>query len=729
MKRRHYIGSLIISVLLVFIMTSGVSAEIVEKLSLKAGTSLGVYASIQKDDSIHRAEYIDYEILDTTVASVDENGNIDAIAPGETILEITAVVEGVLLHESVDINVYSDVEFFEIDTNAVAVNGGETYKVPYTLRVRAGSETDRSWVKWSSSNLEVASVDAEGNVSVYGIGKTVITGTTEDKQFTDTMNIVGLEGDSKIIVNNGYAKVLNVGEIFTPAIYSRDVEVDLSNIEIQSLTPNRTIVLEDGSVKAISAGNGRILYIDRENSLSAILDTRNVSMVSDIQFEEDLLTFTTLGEMQQLNYELIPYDPDSEIVESGIVWGSMNPEVASVNKGVVTATGYGSTQIFAKSIDGSHISKIWIHVTTEPEKTYDTLFEEINLSPIKYEAYVGQEIKLDISTKPDFEKFSQIKVSVLKGPSSQIELREDGYYFVPSETARNVVYVRTPDGHVDHQSVYARSMIASVIIPEDMIAVTKNGHDAMYVGQEVDLKYTFKPAGNLKLSDIIDTEVTWTTSDSSVIEIVDNRKLLAHKLGEATIKVKTADGGTEDEALIGVYPTSFSYTLVQRVERQVGDIYKPEATYSTIYAFDEPIVDEFVITVSGYSMTEADVQKEIEYFSKRSESVKDSGKSVSMEYYKYQQQVKLYSEMLKTKSNGYCKISKEIETQLFNQEPFVNISGSYIEFLRAGKVDFVVKSTDNELARSFTVFVSESDQSAVLKLKLDGIEYELRKGE
>lgn len=729
MKRNHYFGSTIVGILMMLVVTSGVSAENGQVLSLKAGTGLGIYASIQNGDSIHRAEYIDYEVLNKSIASVDEDGYVKALTPGETFLEITAVVEGELLHESVRIKVYSDVEFFEIDTNALAVETGSTYEIPYTLKVRSGSETDKLWINWTSSDKSVASIDSYGKVSVYGAGKTVITGTTEDGQFVDKMNIVGVEGRFNIVVNNGYAKVLKVGEVFTPALYSRDVDIDLDLVEIQSLTPEKCVVLGDGSIKAISAGEGRILYIDRKNNLSTILTTRNVSMVSDVQFNQNMLTFTMLGEMKKLDFELVPYDEDSEILETGLVWGSMNPDIAEVKAGVVTAIGYGSTQIFAKSVDGSHISKIWVYVNSEPEETYNDTFESIDLAPLKYEAYVGQEIKLNITTQPDFESYDQIKVSVLKGPSSQIELRDDGYYFVPSETARNVIYARTPDGRVDHQSVYARSMVASVSIPDDMISISKYGYDAMYVGQEVELKYTLKPAGNLKLKDIIDTDVTWTTSDSSVIEIVDGNRLLAHKLGEATIRVKTSDGGAEDETLVGVYPTSVSYTLVPRVERQVGDIYKPEATYSTIYAFEEPIVDEFDITVTGHSMTEEAVRSEIEYYTKRAEELQISGQGTSIEYYKYQQQVKLYSEVLKTKNNGYCKISSEIETQLFNQEPLVTVTGSHIELLREGKVDFVAKSKDNGLLRSFTVIVSDSDENAKLSIEVDGVSFEMRKGD
>ncbi len=729
MRQRNFWGSVVTCIIAILLLTGVTSADTGQVISLKVGSSISIYASMQKEDSIQRAELIGYEVLDKSIASVSDDGYVKALSPGKTYVEISAVLEGSVVHESILLNVYTDVLNFEIDINSIVLDTGTLYKVPYALKTSPGSLSDEPWINWSSSDKSVATVDNQGNVSVHGKGKSVITGITQDGLFTDSMSIVALESDSKIIVNNGFAKVMKVGEIFTPSVYSRDVDIDTALLEIQSLTPEKIIVNTDGSLKALDAGEGKVLYIDHKNHLSTVLDTRNVSQVSDIEFEEDMLSFSTLGEMQQVHYDLIPYTQNDAIYEKGVVWGATDNKIAKVEEGLVTAVGYGATQILARTVDGNHIAKLWVYVKEEPEIVYDTDFESIDLIPVKYETYVGEAIKLNISTKPDFISFNQIKVTVLRGPNSQIELREDGYYFVPSETARNVIYVRTPDGHVDHQAIYAKSKISRIIIPDDMIQVSKEGHDAMYVGQEVQLKYQLKPSGDLTLQDVEDSEVIWSTSDSSIVEIVDGEKLHAHKIGEAVITVKTVDGGSEDEITVGVYPTTFSFTLVPRAERQVGDIYKPEAAYSTIYAFDEPIIDEFEITVTGTAMTEADVLNEIDYYSKRAEYVKAIGQGTSVEYYKYQQQVKLYSEILKNKQDGYCKIPSEIAVQLFVEEPFVKIVGSNIELLRTGKIDFIAKSLDNELVRSFSLLVTDSGTDEVLSIEVDGLSFDMRREE
>ncbi|GKT25776.1 hypothetical protein ADUPG1_004658, partial [Aduncisulcus paluster] len=65
---------------------------------------------------------------------------------------------------------------------------------------------------------------------------------------------------------------------------------------------------------------------------------------------------------------------------------------------------------------------------------------------------------------------------------------------------------------------------------------------ALYIGQVFEVNHILYPIHGKTLSDVILTDVEWSSSDEDIAS-VDGNRVTAHKLGEFTLTVKTKDSG------------------------------------------------------------------------------------------------------------------------------------------------------------------------------------------
>lgn len=133
---------------------------------------LKLTATIAPAGATHRK--LTWESNDTDVATVDDEGNVTAIAPGTVKITVTTVDGG--------FKASSDIEVIAIPPTDVKVNMiFATLKIGETLSLIAKitpENSDFKDVTWTSSAAAVASVDTEGNVTGLTEGKTIITVTT-----------------------------------------------------------------------------------------------------------------------------------------------------------------------------------------------------------------------------------------------------------------------------------------------------------------------------------------------------------------------------------------------------------------------------------------------------------------------------------------------------------------------------------------------------------------------
>ena len=113
---------------------------------------------------------------DTSVATVDQNGLVSAIAVGRCIITCTAK-DGSGMSASCSVRVARLVTSITLNETSLSLNSGDTHTL--TATVSPSDATDKG-ITWSSSNTGVATVDANGLVTAIAAGTCTITATAKD---------------------------------------------------------------------------------------------------------------------------------------------------------------------------------------------------------------------------------------------------------------------------------------------------------------------------------------------------------------------------------------------------------------------------------------------------------------------------------------------------------------------------------------------------------------------
>jgi len=133
-----------------------------------------------------------WESLDPLIATV-------SFVPGNTAITVTGIAEGTarLKVTSVD-GQFSDTQTVKVIPSLIPVSGISLLQVSekiakgqssiLTASITPVNASDKS-LTWSSDNLSVATVDANGKVTAVSVGVAIIKATTKDGDFSDTTEV------------------------------------------------------------------------------------------------------------------------------------------------------------------------------------------------------------------------------------------------------------------------------------------------------------------------------------------------------------------------------------------------------------------------------------------------------------------------------------------------------------------------------------------------------------
>ena len=248
------------------------------------------------------------------------------------------------------------VESITLSRSSATMTEGETLNL--TATVTPDDATDKS-ITWSSSNTNVASVDADGKVTAKAEGTATITATANDGSGVKASCEVTVE--KKIILVNQITlslttATLTEGETITlTATVTPDDATDKS-ITWSSSNTNVASVDADGKVTAKAEGTTTITATANDGSgvkaSCEVTVEKKVILVNQITLSQTTATLTE-GETLTLTATVTPDYADN----TSITWSSSNEEVALVsNTGKVVALMPGTATITATANDGSGVS-------------------------------------------------------------------------------------------------------------------------------------------------------------------------------------------------------------------------------------------------------------------------------------------------------------------------------------------------------------------------------------
>ena len=215
------------------------------EMTLTEGESETLAATITPENAENKS--ITWSSNNEAVATVDVNGNVTAKSAGTAVITATST-NGKSAGCTVTVEKKQiPVTEVRLSESTVGIVEGSTYKL--TATVLPENTTDSKNVSWSSSNSEVAIVDANGTVTAKSAGTAVITAITENgKTASCTVTVNKKDTYTGLRDVDGQLKYFNNGNIDTTYTGFADYECNryyVSNGVVD--TTYTSLILDNGN--------------------------------------------------------------------------------------------------------------------------------------------------------------------------------------------------------------------------------------------------------------------------------------------------------------------------------------------------------------------------------------------------------------------------------------------------------------------------------------------------
>lgn len=377
-------------------------------------------------------------------------------------------------------------------------------------------------VTWKSSDAKIAIVSKDGVVSALKTGKATITVTTAEGGHTAECAITiknPLTGvsvnPSKVTVGVGKSVTLKAG-VFPYDADEKEVSWSSNNSAVATVDQN-------GVVTGVKAGTATITVTSKDGKFKATCAVTVAIPVSGISIDKAEAKLA-VGETLKLTSTVKPENAANKAIK----WETSDKNVATVDKGTVTALKPGTATITVVTKDGGHKATCKVTVTL-PVK-------EVTLDKTSAELAVGKTLALTATISP-----SDATEKTLVWSSSDTSVATVDGKGVVTAVRAGTATITAKAKDVDAKAT------CEVKVAAPVTGVTLDRQDVtLTAGESATLVATVTPAEATK------RDVSWASSDSSVATVSDGGVVSAVKAGKATVTVTTAEGGFAATCIVTV---------------------------------------------------------------------------------------------------------------------------------------------------------------------------------
>jgi TolB protein len=387
--------------------------------------------ALRDDGSAAAPVLVTWTSLRSDVASVDQSGNVVALAPGQGTIQATAAA-GLTATAPV---VVQQAEFTVQEGSSLLLSPGQVD----TLRVIVATQSNRTVnplvLQWGSSDQSVARVSLAGVVTAAGPGKATLTvsGLLQSKSIEVTVHPV-------------------VDKLSVRPRLSPEIQVPLTGtakFEAQGLTAENVPVPEaplrwgiaDPAIAGFDAQTGILTgravgktQLTVRGPSSGLAVTWNINVIAgSVRFTQPRVG---IGLNQRHTLRANYADDQGNVLgpASNLTWSTDNPLVATVGEdGTVAGTGYGHARVTA-SAPGGKTAAADIYVVGE------IIVASSRAGPGKFQLYAAERSNLAQLTK--------ITPPADTGSASDPAFSADGsrIAFVSQRDGNAEIYVMNADG-------------------------------------------------------------------------------------------------------------------------------------------------------------------------------------------------------------------------------------------------------------------------------------------
>ena len=560
---------------------SGVKAECIVSVSgvpvksivlSRTSASLKATETVTLTATVTPANASDKSVLwssnNNEIATVDDNGVITAQSIGETVISATSVSNPEVTADCRITVVPTPVTEINLNQTSVSIQVGATFEFEATILPETATNKNLSW---SSSNSEVASIDANGVVTAHAIGTTTINALAGDGSgitASATVNVIPTPADG-IEIQTPPSTQFKVGEtISLTAIVSPDDATDKS-IVWTSDNNNIATVGTTGVVTAVNVGKVNIKATNSAGLSDEITLTVIPTLAEGINVIPSQLTLK-VNESGALTVNITP----ATTTDKGVVFASSNTEVAIVDaEGRITALSLGETVITARTNDGSNLSaSCKVTVIPTPVETVTISYEGST------SLQVGQTAQLSAVVSPEDATDKSIVWDVQN--SNVINVTSNGLVTALGLGEAWARATNSASGISDY--------IIFNVIPTPVSSINLNTTSiSLKAGETFSLSATVYP------NNATDKSLIWESSNTSVATVSDNGVVKGISLGQTEITVSAIDGsGVSAVCQVNVIPTPADGIKIDQrgpIQMKAGETYQLTATVMPETATDKSV--------------------------------------------------------------------------------------------------------------------------------------------
>lgn len=439
-----------------------------------------------------------------------------------------------------------------------------TAKIGNTVQLRATvtpeNATNQS-VTWKSSNTKVATVSANGLVTMKSAGTASIICTSVDNPSVQAFCNVTVLKPVKGVSLDIESKEMYVGENYRLTYLVSPSDASIPTVTWSTTNSSVVEVDDTGMLTAKGVGQAEIILQSVDGAYMDLCTIVVKQKPTNVKLSISNLTMNA-GEYFYMDVVLTPANSTKE----GLVWECVDTDIATVSSsGRITAKSAGQTIIMVKTESGA---------TAYCKLTVLEAVTALEITPKKATIDVGEKVTLVTKFTPDTA--SNTNVTWESSDEKIATVNKDGEV-TGKQGGTAVITGKTDDGG------YNAFCIITVV---EQITELKIVPEQYKLG----LGKTYQLKVEIANSTASSKEVEWYSSDDSVVTVDKNGKIRGISLGYATITAVALDG-SEAEAtceirvvteVTGMTMNYTSLTLIQGNTFQLKAEIRPEnATYST----------------------------------------------------------------------------------------------------------------------------------------------------
>lgn len=302
---------------------TSVSLEESQIFLSQIGESKQLVAVITPDDATDKS--VIWKSSNEQVCTVSEAGLVTATGVGTAVVTVTTVDGG---HTATcTVKVIQHVTDIALNKNNVSLKVGESDLLKVTVNP---ANADNKSVVWSSSNEQIATVDANGNVKAMKAGEAWIKAVSEDNaQAKDSCKVTVIQPVTGVTLSQTSYRLTNIGEnIQLEATVEPE---DASNKEVKWSSSDESVcIVANGKVVATGFGTAVVMAITADGGFMAtcaIVVEKETIPVTDVTLSQTQALLIE-GERLQLTATVKPNDATNK----NLIWKSSDETVCVVTQ-------------------------------------------------------------------------------------------------------------------------------------------------------------------------------------------------------------------------------------------------------------------------------------------------------------------------------------------------------------------------------------------------------------